>query len=133
MTQKRSRILVVDVDELVSEMLGEVLADAGFDVFTASSVDEALDAVADSDIDVVLTDVNLKSSSGFELLEHLPERSPSTPAILVTALLDDETEDLARQLGAYAAVAKPFHNGDLIAVVQRALANSVAGSTVSPS
>jgi two-component system NtrC family response regulator len=131
MTQKGPRILVVDDDELVSEMLGDILLDAGFVVTTASSVDEALEAATRRDIDVVLTDVNLKNSSGFELLEHLRGRSPSTPAILLTAFLDDETEDLANELGAYAAIAKPFHNGDLVALVRRALANPVAGSTVS--
>jgi DNA-binding NtrC family response regulator len=121
MRTKRPSVLVVDDDELLSDLLGEVLGDAGFVVFTASSVRGALEAATRNDIDVVLTGLSLRRSSGFELLEHLAAHSPPTPAVLMTAFLDNETEHRAQQLGASAAISKPFRNDQVLAVLRRAL------------
>jgi two-component system response regulator AtoC len=115
--------LIVDEDELLADLLREVLDDAGFLVFTVSSALDALEAETRNELDLILTDLNLRNSSGFELLERLAERSVAPPAVLMTAYLDNETETRARQLGARATLGKPFSNDQVLSVVRHVLAS----------
>src|SRR6266404_3457567 len=81
----RSRILVVDDDLSVRQMLTRVLAGEGYLVSSAADGEEAVELAATEPIDLVLLDLNLPGKSGWDTLEQLTAQDPLLPAIIVTA------------------------------------------------
>ena len=118
---KRSKILVVDDDTAMREMMKLSLGKEGFDVRAAASSADALDAVAAGSFDVIVTDIYLGDGTGLELLEHCRTHSPGAKVILVTAHGTIETATSARRLGVFDYLAKPFAVEALVARVRAAL------------
>ena len=79
------RLLVVEDDQTILELLSGSLRFAGFDVVTAASGAEALRAVAASRPDLVLLDVMIPDGDGFEVVRRMRSSGPSVPVIFVTA------------------------------------------------
>lgn len=122
--EKIPSVLVVDDDDLLCEMLQDLFSGSGWTVVTARSITEAVEALEENPIDVVLTDLNLSAGSGYEILERLAGRAPRPVAILMSALMSDEIVEHARELGASSTLRKPFHNSDVLEAAQRALRSS---------
>ncbi len=127
MTMK-SRILVVDDDTALREMMRLSLSKEGFDVHAAASSKAALEAVSDGDFDLVVTDIYLGDGTGLELLEHCRTHAPDAKVILVTAHGTIETATSARRLGVFDYLAKPFAVEALVARVRAALQSPEARS-----
>jgi two-component system OmpR family response regulator len=119
-----ARLLVVEDDQTILELLSGSLRFAGFDVVTAASGAEALRAVAASRPDLVLLDVMLPDGDGFEVVRRMRSSGPSGPVIFVTARdgVPDRVAGLA--LGADDYVTKPFSLDEVVerirAVLRRA-------------
>jgi len=124
---KRPKILVVDDDTAMREMMKLSLGKEGFDVSDAASSADALDAVASGAFDVIVTDIYLGDGTGLELLEHSRTHSPRAKVILVTAHGTIETAASARQSGVFDYLAKPFAVETLVARVRAALHSPEAG------
>ncbi len=124
---KRPKILVVDDDTAMREMMKLSLGKEGFDVSAAASSADALDAVASGAFDVIVTDIYLGDGTGLELLEHCRTHSPHAKVILVTAHGTIETAASARRLGVFEYLAKPFAVEALVARVRAALHSPEAG------
>ena len=123
----RSKILVVDDDTAMREMMSLALGKEGFSVHPAASADEARQAVDSSHFDLIVTDIYLGDGTGLELLEHCHDACPEAKVILVTAHGTVETAASARRLGVFDYLAKPFQVDTLIKRVRAALHRSPEG------
>jgi two-component system response regulator PilR (NtrC family) len=118
-----SRILVVDDEQSMREMLGIMLRKEGYEVVVADSRAQAAAVLGHETIDMVVTDVRLPDGDGIEILRHVKAASPETIVIVMTAFGTTETAVAARKLGAEAYVLKPFDVDELRIVVRDALAH----------
>jgi DNA-binding NtrC family response regulator len=116
------RILIVDDEQSMRELLAILLKKEGFDVATAASRAEAAATLSSRAVDMVLTDVRLPDGDGLEILRHVKAASPETVVIVMTAYGTTETAVAARKLGAEAYVLKPFDVDEVRIVIRDALA-----------
>ena len=72
-------ILIVDDEKNYPLILGAVLEEEGFEILTANSGKKALETLADSDVDLILTDMKMPGMDGMELLEHIKKLDPERP------------------------------------------------------
>ena len=89
MSETKCRILVVDDDPFVGEMLAMILEDEGYGVETAESGEDALDKfIAAPDIGLLISDMNMPGMSGLELIAAIRAANPEIPVILLTGTED---------------------------------------------
>jgi len=121
-TMPLDRILVVDDEETIREIVSSMLHSAQFQTRQASGGVEAL-ALLDSgeEFDLVLSDLMMAEMDGIALLERAKERFPSMPVVMVTAVHDISVALQALRNGAYDYLLKPFEREQLLATVRRAL------------
>jgi CheY-like chemotaxis protein len=106
-----TRVLVVDDDEDWLELMAALLASRGAQVLCAQSVDTALDVLAETPADVVLSDLEMPGPDGFELIRSL-RTSPNArlarlPAIALTARADPSARERALAAGFSRHLVKP--------------------------
>lgn len=120
----KHRVLVVDDELSMRELMVIVLQNDGYDVDTASDVEEAVSLLGKAHYDVVLTDLFMGQdrNAGMRLLTWLQEHSPSTPAIMMTAHGSVETAIEAMKRGAADYMMKPFKNDEIRILIERAIA-----------
>ena len=114
-------ILVVDDEKNYRWLLKELLEVEQHDVLTCEKVSDALMALRESKIDVLLTDLRMGEVDGMTLLSQAREVSPTTTTILMTAYGTIERAVEAMRLGAYDFIVKPFENVDLLRAVAKAI------------
>jgi DNA-binding response OmpR family regulator len=102
------KILVVDDEPEVRQLMEQFLTGKGFDVRVAENGREGLAALDSFTPDVVLLDMHMPELDGIETLKQLAGRSPAPPVIMVTVNDDVETTTRLLQLGAADYVPKPF-------------------------
>lgn len=118
---KNKQILVVDDDKELLELYREVLEEAGFACFTASSGQAALAVFAAEEIDLAVVDVLMPKMSGLDLFAKVKENHPKVAVVLVS---DDDRMDIAvSQIkgGALDYLVKPVEKAKLIYAVNQAL------------
>ena len=115
----KASVLVVDDDAGMCAMLSSRLTNRGFEVRTASSGTEAIEVAQRDDIEVVVSDVNMKGMNGVELCQRLLEHRPQLPVILITAFGSMELAIQAIRAGAYDFVPKPFEIDQLVMAIER--------------
>ncbi len=123
-----ARLLIVDDEQDICEILKFHLEESGYTVDTAGSAEEAL-CMRIADYDLLLLDVMMEGMSGFSLASRL-KKEPATahiPIIFVTA--KDSENDILHgfNLGADDYISKPFHLGEVAARVKAVLRRSMAG------
>lgn len=116
-----SCILVVDDDDGVRENLAELFELVGYSILTAGSASEALNKLADHDVDLLLTDYRMPGPNGVELIESARRVKPGLRAILMTAFGDSFTEIESVRRGAIGYVNKPFEADEITNLVSRIL------------
>jgi two-component system, NtrC family, response regulator len=114
-------ILVVDDEANYLTVMEALLEEAGYEVLTALSGPEALKVVAQSDVDVVLTDMKMPKMSGIELLDELKRLYPDIPVILMTAFGTVEKAVEAMKKGAFDYILKPFKNEEILVTIAKSL------------
>src|ERR1044071_4357235 len=116
------RILVVDDEEPIREIISSMLSAAGYKTRQAASVMEAL-AILNStgEFELMLSDLMMAELDGIALLERSKEKYPDMPVIMVTAVHDISVALAAIRNGAYDYLLKPFEREQLLAMVRRAL------------
>ena len=115
------RILVIDDEERMAEIVGMVLRRDGFEVATCTNSKVALERHDQDPFDLVLTDLRMPAPDGLEVLRHIRATSPETPVILFTAHATISNAIEALRHGAFDYIQKPFDNEALRACVRRAL------------
>src|SRR5499427_5081021 len=116
------RILVVDDEEPIREIISSMLSHAGYKTRQASSGMEALAILNSSgEFELMLSDLMMAELDGIALLERSKEKYPDMPVIMVTAVHDISVALAAIRNGAYDYLLKPFEREQLLAMVRRAL------------
>ncbi|WP_039947218.1 response regulator transcription factor [Streptomyces sp. NRRL S-118] len=126
------KILVVDDDPTVSEVVTGYLERAGFAVARAAGGPEALRSAAAQRPDLVVLDLMLPGMDGLEVCRALRERGP-VPVIMLTARGDEEDRVLGLEVGADDYVTKPFSPRELVLRVESVLRRSTAPVPAAPS
>lgn len=109
-----ARILIVDDEPAVCEMLEDRLRNEGYDCATGSSAEEALALIKKEAFDLILSDLRLPGLSGMDLLEKAREECPGAAFILITAEHDIQTGIAAMKQGAADYVTKPFEIASVV-------------------
>ncbi len=122
----RRSILVVDDEQGQREIISAILADAGYDVTTASSGEAALRFVDNRRFDLVLTDYQMSGMTGLDLLRELTNFDKSIIVILISAYGTIDTAVDALRLGAFDYLQKPYDRDKLLETISRAL-NRLSG------
>ena len=117
-----SRVMVVDDQERMREMLCRLLAAEGHVTVAAPDGVEALRRLADAEVDLVLLDLVMPHTNGMQVLTSLRDRGCRTPVIVISAVPDIAARVQALDVGAIDFVGKPFHASELLARVRRSLA-----------
>ncbi|WP_455158762.1 MtrAB system response regulator MtrA [Schaalia cardiffensis] len=115
-----SRILVVDDDLALAEMIGIVLGSEGFDVATCSDGVQALDVFHQENPDLILLDVMLPGMDGIEICTRIRKES-DVPIVMLTARTDTADVVAGLEAGADDYVPKPFKPKELVARVRARL------------
>jgi putative nucleotidyltransferase with HDIG domain len=116
------RILVVDDEETIREIVSSMLSSARYQTSQAANGIEALALLhSGEEFDLVISDILMPEMDGFDLLERTKEHFPSMQVVMVTAVSDISAALQAIRNGAYDYLMKPFEREQLLAVVRRAL------------
>jgi two-component system response regulator PilR (NtrC family) len=118
---KRGKILIVDDEQSMRELLAIMLAREGYSVVAAESRAAAAAVLAAGPVDAVITDVKLPDGDGIEILRHVKAGSPETAVIVMTAFGSTQTAVAAMKLGAQDYLVKPFEVDELKIVLKSAL------------
>jgi len=119
-----AKILVVDDDSSIREIIEALLQRQGHDVTTCTSAKQALEVVETHAFDLVITDLVMPEVGGVELVNHLT-RNSDTKVLVVSGSERDGNEghlEFAERQGAARVMEKPFAGDDLIAAVTELLA-----------
>jgi DNA-binding response OmpR family regulator len=116
----RARILVVDDDSDILDLLTEILGQAGYEVVRASDGRAALRALYEAQPDLVVLDVSMPGLDGWQTLERIRDMS-DVPVLMLTARATEDDKVRGLQAGANDYVTKPFGNRELLARVDAQL------------
>ncbi|MDD2739314.1 MAG: phosphate regulon transcriptional regulator PhoB [Methylomonas lenta] len=119
-------ILVVEDEDAIREMLIMVLEQAGLQVSAAASAEEALSALAENRVDLLVLDWMLPGMSGIELARRLKKESSykELPIILLTARGEEEDKIRGLEIGADDYITKPFSPKELVARIKAVMRRS---------
>ncbi len=117
------RVLVVDDDPDVRDALEIILSNTPYDVTCAAGVEQACEILKAESFDAVLTDLRMGNDreAGMKMVSWLKEKSPTTPAIMITAHGSVETAIEAMHRGATDYLQKPFKNDEIRLRIKRAI------------
>lgn len=128
--QKTPRLLVVDDEASIREMLMETLSHAGnYEVDTAGDGREALQKMRASKYDLVVTDLRMPEMDGCRLLDISRHEFPEIPVVVITGYARLETAIDALRLGASNFITKPFRLAEILEVVEKSIRRKIARET----
>jgi two-component system, NtrC family, response regulator AtoC len=118
---ERGRILVVDDDPDMTELLAVDLGRRGFEVASRPCGDDALRALREQDFAAVVSDLKMNGMSGVELCERIVQSCPDVAVIVITAFGSLDSAVAAIRAGAHDFITKPFQTEQLVLTLERAL------------
>jgi DNA-binding response OmpR family regulator len=121
-----NRVLIIDDDEELTELVSEYLSAEGFEIEAVHSGDEGLAKAKNGSYELAILDVMLPGMNGFEVLKNLRAVS-SLPVLMLTARGDDNERIIGLEIGADDYLPKPFNPRELLARL-RAILRRVEGS-----
>lgn len=120
-TKDRPRILVADDDRWLLESMSDWLSGNGYDVSTASNLEQALRACEQSQFDLMLSDVRFEDGSGIGLIRKVQSRHPELPVLAMTGYVGSEIACECIAAGAFDFLSKPIQDVDLVEAIDRAI------------
>ena len=112
MSQESGKVLVVDDNQDVRELVVHILSADGFHVYSASNGEDALAILNSNPVNLVLLDVMMPGKSGLEVLSEIRSGSNKAlrdiPVLMITAKSSTEDIDVALAIGASSYIVKPF-------------------------
>jgi FixJ family two-component response regulator len=121
MSVSKGRILIVDDESAIRELLISEFSKLGYETFSAENGNEAISKVDNERIHIVLTDMKMPKLDGLDFLKYVKEKSPETEVIIITGHATVENALNAMHNGAYDFIQKPFNIDELIALVDKAM------------
>ena len=119
MTEPRIKILLVDDDQSILEILTDLMAIFGHDYVTAQNGVEAIEKLKHNFFDIVLTDMIMPDIDGMELLKHIKRNYPNIKVMVVTGYERAFTYTDVIRAGASDFISKPFNTDELEAKINR--------------
>jgi DNA-binding response OmpR family regulator len=119
---KQTRVLYVDDEDALRELVKNQLEGEGFHVETADDGDTGISVLGKHAFDVVLLDIRMPRVNGIEVLKHIREKKMPSRVIILTAVDDLSVAIEAVKNGANDYITKPYDLGALVASIQRVLA-----------
>src|SRR5205809_4669044 len=116
-----TRVLVVDDERSMRELVAIMLRQAGHDVTVADGGEAAIKALKSDTFDLVITDLRMREVDGLAVLRAAKEQSPQTVVLVITAFASTETAVEAMKLGAYDYLTKPFKVDEIKLTIANAL------------
>ncbi|HEU4407225.1 MAG TPA: HD domain-containing phosphohydrolase [Polyangiaceae bacterium] len=117
--EERPRVLVVDDEKFIRDVLAEFLGMEGYVVRTAEDGQAALAELGRSRYDLIISDLKMPRMGGIELLEEVSRKDPNTLTVIMTGFGTVETAIDAMKRGAYDYILKPFKVEEVVHIVQR--------------
>lgn len=124
------KILVVDDDHNLLELARMRLESASYDVSTALTEEQAVEAVKAAPVDLSIVDLQLDRQDGISLMQELHAINPEMPVIILTAYGTIESAVEAMKKGAYSYLTKPFESRELLFQLEKALENRRLNSEI---
>src|SRR6476659_3545033 len=115
----KPRILVVDDDKSICNLLKSILEMEEYEHRVATSGEEARKLIASDKFDIMISDIYLGDDSGLNLLAAIKDKNPDVEVVIMTAHGSVETAVNAVQNGAFDYISKPFVVNDVLAVLRR--------------
>ena len=126
-----AKVLVVDDEEEVLDLVADYLGEEDFEVLTAPNGAVMRQVLAKAEIDLIVLDVKLPDQDGFSLVREL-RKSSDTPVILLTGKADTIDRIVGLEIGADDYVAKPFELRELLARIRSVLRRTQTRATLLP-
>ncbi|MDR2425930.1 MAG: response regulator [Endomicrobium sp.] len=121
MSVQKGRILIVDDEQGIRDLLISEFSKMGYEVFAVINGEEAAAKLRAKKIDIVITEMKMPRFDGLELLKFIKEKALETEVIIITGYAAVENALDAMRCGAYDFVQKPFNMDELVALVEKAL------------
>ena len=121
MAESKGKILVVDDEKSMREILQIFLKNEGYNVSVASNGAAAIEDIKKDIFDLIITDMNMPKASGLDLLKSAKQISPDIIVVIITAFGSTDSAVEAMKLGAYDYIQKPFQMDEIRIVVKNAL------------
>ncbi len=115
------QILIVDDEPIVRESIRDWLKDAGYEVATAETGEEALEMMKKQDFSMLILDIRLPGKTGISVLKEVKTFKPEIKSIIITAYPTSELAAEAKELGAIDYLVKPIAPDDLERLIQQTL------------
>lgn len=115
------KILLVEDDIMLNEMITEYITSTGHIIKNAKTGTESLDILKKEKFDLLILDINLPDVDGFTILEKMHEQKRMIPTIYISALIDIEEISRAFDLGCFDYLKKPFHLKELTLRINKIL------------
>ena len=93
MASRLKRILVVDDEQLIRDIVSKMLTGSGFEVTVADTAYEGLDLFHKKEFDLVITDLEMPGMNGWSLASQIKEEAPEIPVVLITGSIRDDIEE----------------------------------------
>lgn len=119
MDEQKKRILIVDDEENARNGLAKLLSREGYEIATAANGNEALNYLRGSEVQLIITDINMPEMNGITFLRELNRTHPASNVIMVTAYGEVESYIEAMNLGAFEYVNKPIKVEELIKIIAK--------------
>jgi len=116
-----ARVLIVDDEKSMRDLLTITLDKAGYDVTAADGGEAAIEAIRKDSFDTIITDLRMPRVDGMQVLRAARDLSPETAVIVVTAVASTETAVEAMKLGAYDYITKPFKLDEVDLIIKNGL------------
>ncbi len=124
MAASPGKILVVDDDSNLLEIIKMRLESSDYEVITVQDEEDALKAVKEQAFDLSIIDLQLKERDGISVMEDVHKITPEIPVIILTAYGSIENAVEAMNKGAFDYMTKPFDSGELLFQIKKALESS---------
>ncbi|MDP2157666.1 MAG: sigma-54 dependent transcriptional regulator [Nitrospirota bacterium] len=119
--ENKGRILIVEDEKSMREVLKILLEDEGYETISASDGQDGIRKIQEDIFDIVITDIKMPRADGFEVLKKVKEISPTSIVIMITAFGTTESTIEAMKLGAYDYIHKPFKIDEIRLIINKAL------------
>ena len=120
---EKAKILILDDEPIVGDRLKPALEKCGYDVETLTDSQAAIDQLAQTRYDVLITDLKMAGPSGLDVLRFVREHTPGTRVIVITGYATAEQAKESMKGGAVDFIAKPFRISQLRELIARTLAS----------
>ena len=115
------RILVVDDEEIIRNLLQDTLSKTGYKTKTAKDGQEAIELIENEPFEIIITDLKMPGMNGVELLQHVQKINPDICILIITAYGTVESSVNAMKLGAYDYICKPFELEEMKVIIEKAV------------